>query len=378
MVQPEVERITAMPPLKILFVYYEPLASGQTTHVLSLVRGLDKTQFQIQVVLPDLLQELTPQFEAAGARVLALPMRRLMWKPAAVSGLLRVIRSERPDIVHIHSQEAGMVARPFAWLAGAKNIFYTPQTIDIRRKRWQGLVTLAERLLAHLTRQIISVNEADRQRMIQWGIRDSKIATIYNGVDLDEVVAGQASAGLFPPGALLVIQLGRLSEQKNPLAFVEGAEHVLRIIPKARFVFIGEGDMRAVITERIDTLNLQDKIKLLGNIPQAAHWLGMADVVTLTSLWEGTPYSLIEAMAWSRPVVATCVNGCREVVVDGQTGFLVSPDQPKAWAERVITLLQDPDLRARLGSEGRKRAERMFSIQAMITSMAELYQASQK
>ncbi len=358
---------------RILYLLYEPFTSGQAAHVLSLVRGLDPAEFELRVILPDLLASSAPAFEAAEASVSLLPIRRLLWKPTAVFGMVREIRAWQPDIIHIHSQEAGLVARPIAWLAGARRIFYTPQTIDIRRKRWQKWVDRAEALLAHVTRCIFSVNEADRQRLLRLGIPADKVMLLYNGVDLDAVTADPPPRDALPGEGPLVLQLGRLSEQKNPLAFVEGAALVLREVPQARFVMIGSGPLELSVRQRVVELGLTGKIALLGSVPQASRLLGLADVVTLTSLWEGTPYSLIEAAAWGKPLVATAVNGCPEVIADGLTGYVVPPGDVAAWAERVARLLLDRELAERLGHAGHERAERLFRVQDMVERLAELY-----
>lgn len=362
--------------IRVLYLLYEPFASGQSVHVLSLVRGLDAAQFETRVILPDVLSSLAPQFEAAGASVILLPIRRLLWKPRAVFGLAREIRSWKPDIVHIHSQEAGLVARPIAWLVGTRRIFYTPQTIDIRRKRWQKLVNLAEVLLSVITHCIISVNAADRARLQAWGIAGRRLVTVYNGIDLDEVTAAPSPQDVLPAAGPLVLQLGRLSEQKNPLAFLEGANRVLREVPQARFVMIGSGPLRSAVEEKIAALGLGERVQLLGAVPLASRLLGLADVVTLTSAWEGTPYSLIEAAAWSKPLVATAVNGCPEVIADGLTGYVVPPGDAAAWADRVARLLLDRELAERMGRAGRERAEMLFRVQDMVERLVGLYNQS--
>ena len=106
------------------------------------------------------------ELQRHGTRVVALPLRKVAWSPHAVTGFVRLIREWRPDVIHIHSQEAGLVARPLARLAGPQTILYTPQTIDLRRARWYWLYMGFERALGHLTGTLISVNEADRQRLI--------------------------------------------------------------------------------------------------------------------------------------------------------------------------------------------------------------------
>ncbi len=252
-------RVRRQTGLRVLLVYYEPQASGQTTHVLSLVQGLDPRRFDLTVVLPECLPLAAAELQRHGARVVALPLRKVAWSPHAVTGFVRLIREWRPDVIHIHSQEAGLVARPLARLAGPQPILYTPQTIDLRRARWYWLYMGFERALAHITGTLISVNEADRQRLMCWGIPSGKIVTIPNGIHLAglKVTAdvGDLRHSLeLDPERPLVLQVGRLSAQKDPVAFVEGAALVVQERPDAQFALIGDGPLKGQVAARIREL----------------------------------------------------------------------------------------------------------------------------
>lgn len=389
-------------PLNILQVYYEPAPAGQTRHVSALTQAL-APQHHVTVVLPDCLLPGRPGagrpapgremawsgVEQSGVRLVPLPMRKLLWPRPTLQALARLIRQEPWHIIHIHSLEAGLCGRLTIWWASRSRrrmgdiprtqLVYTPQTIDIRRSGWHGLYRLLERYLAPLTSAIISVNEADRQRLMAWGISPDRVITIPNGIDLDafqdpmSVRAAQKSLGL-DPNRPVVIQLARLSAQKDPLAFVEGAALVLRQCPDVQFAMLGQGPLEQKVVSRIQTLGLQKHIHLLGWRDRAHRLLPAADVVTLTSRWEGSPYSLLEAMAASRPVVATAVNGCPELIADGDTGFLVPPGDTSAWARSVLTLLEQPDLAEEMGKRARQRVEQQFSVQATTERTIELYQ----
>jgi glycosyltransferase involved in cell wall biosynthesis len=373
--------------LKVLQIYYEPQPSGQTAHVLSLVRGLDPRRYEVTVVLPECLAACAADFQRASSRVVLLPLRKLVWQPETIATIIRLIRRERFEIVHIHSQEAGVIARPVARIAGATAVVYTPQTIDIRRRGWQPLYIFLERILARFTERIVSVNDADRARLIRWGIPAAHVVTVPNGVDLSEfsgpvdiaelrhslgLDAGVStgSAGTRRP---LVMQVGRLSAQKDPLTFVAGAALVVQACPDAQLALIGDGPLRPEVTARIEALGLQRSVRLLGWQSGAARLMAAADVVTLTSRWEGLPYALLEAMGWSRPVVATAVNGCPEVVAHGVTGFLAPPGAPNAWAGQVIHLLRNPEQAKAMGREGRRRAEERFDLKQMHRRIKALY-----
>jgi len=179
--------------MNLLLVTYEPQPSGQTAHLLSLVRGLAPRGCRLTVVLPaSLAAGIAALRGQPGVEVLPLPMGKIAWPPRSALTLVRLIRRRRFDLVHVHSQEAGLVARPLTRLAGIRALVYTPQTIDIRQARWQRLYQAVERTLARMTSAIIAVNEADRRRL----------AAAYAEAMRDpEVRRSLASQGLEPVGS---------------------------------------------------------------------------------------------------------------------------------------------------------------------------------
>jgi glycosyltransferase involved in cell wall biosynthesis len=358
-------------------LYYEPQPSGQTAHVLSLARGLGP-KFRVTVALPSNLTECLPLFEETGARVVPLALRKVTWDPRVVSALVRLIRDLEIDLVHVHSQEAGLVGRLVARLAGARAVFYTPQTIDIRRANWHWLYTRLECLQAAITDVIISVSDQDRQRLVRWGIPPHKVITLPNGVDLAQFQGPADVQGLRSELGLsadrpVVMQVGRLSAQKDPVTFVDGAGHVLERRPDVQFVMLGDGPLMAEVVARIQERGLTASVRPLGWRAEAHRFMPAADVITLTSRWEGIPFVLLEAMAWSRPVVATTVNGCPEIVDDGLTGYLVPPGDAATWAARVLDLVDNPALAAEMGRQGSGRVKERFDLSKITGRLAELY-----
>ncbi len=362
--------------LNVLLVYYEPAVSGQSTHVLSLARAL--RQHRVTVVLPEALAALAPDFQQAGARVVSLPLRKVFWSLSTISAFTGLIRQEHFDIVHVHSQEAGLVGRALAYLAGARHILYTPQTIDIRRAGWHWLYALLEVILSVITERIISVNEADRRRLIRWGIPAAKVVAIPNGIDLARFSTPVDPAALRKKLGMsverpLVMQVGRLSPQKDPFAFVEGARRILERHPEAQFALVGKGPLQEELASRIAALGLSQQVFMAGWQDDAWQLMAAAEVITLTSRWEGTPYSLLEAMACAKPVVATAVNGCPEIVLHGETGFLAPAGDLEAWVAGVARLLEQPAQAARMGQRGRQWVEEKFSTDKMGKQIEALY-----
>jgi glycosyltransferase involved in cell wall biosynthesis len=364
--------------LKVLLVYYEPRQSGQTTHVLSLVKGLDRSRYDISVILPNHLEKTIETFRQAGVRVYPLSMRKILWKPDAIIEFLRLAHQEKFDILHVHSQEAGLITRVLTPFTGVKRTIYTPQTIDIHHVKWHWLYIFFERILSNVTDKIISVNKADRKRLLKWGIPAEKVVIIPNSIDLKQfndnidTFAVRSQLGLNEHNPV-VMQVGRLSTQKAPCAFVDGAYIIAQEHPDVQFVMVGDGPLEDKVRGHIKELGMSESIKVVGWYDNAFELISSADIVTLTSRWEGTPFSLLEAMAWSKPVIATKVNGCSEMIIDGITGFLVPPGDINAWSSRVIELLNKPELAKGFGQLGNERVNRFFSKDIMVNQIESLY-----
>jgi glycosyltransferase involved in cell wall biosynthesis len=225
---------------------------------------------------------------------------------------------------------------------------------------------------------IISVNESDRRRLLGWGIPAHKTTTVVNGVDLEEFCGPVDHRRLRESlgcdlGRPLVLQVGQLRLQKDPLAFVQGAARVLQTGSEAQFVLVGDGPLRERMEAHVSKLRLEQSVRLVGRVERASRLMPASNLITLTSAWEGMPYALLEAMGWSRPIVATAVNGCPEAVEHGKTGLLVPAGDIAAWAGAVVSLLSDPARAACMGIRGRKRLEERFTLQEMVSRVETLY-----
>ena len=360
-------------------VLYEPSSSGHGTHVVSLVKSLKNDRYRITVVCPSSNVLTIERLRRAGVTVVPLPISKLR-NVRALLRLVRLLKREKVHIIHIHGQEAGIWGRIAAWIAGVPVVVYTPQTVDIRQKRFQGLYYLIERLLASVTDMLISVNEGDRLRLISEGIiSPQKITTIYNGIEVRDFPVGvdigttKRNLGIESERPV-VAQIGRLSEQKGPLFLLEAAAQISQVRPDVTFLMVGEGPLRAQIEAQAKELGLSNNLLLPGWRSDVPAIMSCVDVVVLPSLWEGLPYVVLEAMASAKPVVATAVNGCRELVRHGQTGLLVPPADSRALAEAVLTLLNDKETAVQMGEHARQLVEKSFSLDRMVGRVDAVYQ----
>jgi glycosyltransferase involved in cell wall biosynthesis len=349
-----------------------------------LVGGLPRDRFAPIVVTPD-DGPYFARYRAAGVPAVDLPMRSL--RPATLAGIVAAARRHRVRLIHSHGKGAGLYGRLAAALTGVPAV----HTFHGLHHRGHGRVgqrayLALERLLARLTAAFVHVSASEMDEAIALGVSvGARAVVIPNGVDCDEVdriPVGHASGGAVPAlaGATAVVgYVARISPQKGLEDFARAMRLVADAVPGARFVLVGDapkGDeaARQRLVALITALGLDGRLVLLGYRRDAIALMKTFDVYVSTALWEGLPITLLEAMACRRPIVATDIGGNRDVVVDGDNGFLVPAGDPEAFARRVRQLLDDPSLRRRLGETGRLRVEHRFSVGHMIARTGELYE----
>ncbi len=300
----------------------------------------------------------------------------------ALFRLTGFIRRGRYTIVHTHSSKAGILGRWAARLAGTPVIVHTVHGWG-HHERQHPLVRrfyiLLERATARITDKLIVVSPRNTEKGLADGIgTPEKYITIRSGIELDRFLkptrpreAVREELGI-PPDVPVVGTVTRLSPQKAPLDFVDAAAHVAARRPDVHFVIVGDGPLRAEMEAAIAVRSLTDRVHLTGlrrDVPDLMHSF---DVFALTSLWEGLPRVLPQAMTTGLPIVATAVDGNAEAVTDGVNGFLTPPGDPQAMAAALLRLLEDSVLARRMGEAGRRKAGE-FSAHRMVSDIAALY-----
>jgi glycosyltransferase involved in cell wall biosynthesis len=166
--------------------------------------------------------------------------------------------------------------------------------------------------------------------------------------------------------------IGRLDQQKNPIDFIQVAAIVTRSYSKVQFLIVGDGPLRPECERLINELHLNEKFFLLGYRNDVAAILPLLTITAMSSLWEGLPLAFLEAMSAAKPIVANDVGGASDVVIDGETGFLVTPHQPSEMAERILCLLGNETLCKKMGYVAQQRSSH-FSVQRTIGQIETLY-----
>jgi glycosyltransferase involved in cell wall biosynthesis len=295
--------------------------------------------------------------------------------PRLAAAVARRVRDERPDLVHTHMVHADVYGSVAARLAGTP--FVSTRHNDDRYLL--GPFRHVDRLLMRRAAAIVAISEAVRTFQVRAGLPADKLVTIPYGLDEPPARPSEVTpedAGV-PPGAPLVLAIGRLIEQKDHATLLAAFARVRERHAAARLAILGWGRLEQGTRDRVSTLGLEGAVMLPGRVEPSA-WLARADVFAHSSRWEGFGIVLLEAMLAGLPVVATSASAVPEIVVDGATGLLVAPGDAASMANALVTLLDDPDRAAALGAAGRRRALDEFSVSRMTERTLAVYERARR
>jgi glycosyltransferase involved in cell wall biosynthesis len=389
----------ALPPappmrrLKLLHVItaFEAGAGGNT---LLSAAGMDATRYETWIA-GNAEGPLWAQAEAAGIRTVRIdgfvkeiaPREDL----AVLRALLRLMRAEHFDIVHVHSAKAGVLGRLAARLCKVPVVVCTihgrdpwwPASAEEGHRiddlmpapqRW--LFRRIERALCRITDAFVAVSPTVARDAVLAGIAPpGRISVAPSAVDvpeLDRADNGRIRRELgITASAPLVGTVGRIGAQKCPLDFVRMAALVRRSFPDARFAMVGEGELAEQV--RRLAAELEVPLVMTGYRPDAALVAATFDVYVVTSRYEGVGRAVTEALASGCPVVATAVDGVVDLVTHGSTGLLVSPRDVDGLASATCWLLEHPDEAAKLGRQGSTLVRELFTPERMCAALDEVY-----
>jgi glycosyltransferase involved in cell wall biosynthesis len=362
-----------------MMVLTSAVRGGVEEVVVGLLQRLDPSEFRLAIAAPSALLE-TVGPDLAGVRVDALAVEAESWtRVAQLRRLAAFMRRIRPDVVNPHLFRSTAVAAPLARVTGAGRVVETYHG----REAWrQGAVRgrfVADRLVARLVTRVIAVSRGAAEFLIHGkGYPAEKVLVIPNGRDLTRFAPGahrdavRKELGL-DPDAPVVGVIGRLETQKGHVHLLDAWSQVIRVHPDARLLVVGEGSLRGALVNQARRLGVLEHVRFLGFRSDVPRILDASDVITLPSLHEGMPLTVIEAAAAGRPVVATAVDGTPETVRDGETGFLVPPADPRALARALLTMLADRQAGERMGREAYRWARERFDVNAHVEATARVY-----
>lgn len=352
---------------------------GVETSLLLLFRYLDQHRFDVHLCCPP-LTELGDRARALGIEVFEVPMVRHahpIRDMIALRRLTSLTKRNRYSIVHGHSAKGGYLARVAARVVGGPKTIYHPRAFSylsqtgIARKFFLGL----ERFAVTMTDLVIATSQSEKQRAVkEVGFADERVTVIPNSIDLTEASRWKPERSDSHP---LILTVGRFSYQKNPEMFVRMAAEVAARLPQARFAMVGAGfagPLETQVRRLVEDKGIADRLEILPwtSKDETLRTISRCTVFVLTSRFEGMPNTLLEALMFGKPVVVTDVDGSRDVIEDGVSGYSVPCDDSSAMAGRVVELLEDRQLAKRLGEKGYDHV-REFDVHKNVEALHAVY-----
>ena len=378
-------------PIRVLHIITRLIVGGAQENTLYTASLLDKTRYRVEILSG-------PQTGSEGslieeARSLDIPLTILpalvrQIQPGldlrALREMRRILRSGRYEIVHTHSSKAGVIGRLAARLERVPIIvhsvhgwsfhdFMSPLTrqVYIWLERW--LATFSSALIVVTRQDELKGRSARIGQPGQYHLVRSAIP--LDGFSLADFDRAAVRRELQIPEEVFVVgNVGRFSAQKNPLDWIKVCGMVAQASPEARFLLVGDGPLRQEVEEAAERQGIAGRTIFTGLRRDAARMMSAMDVFLLTSLWEGLPRVIPQAMAMSLPVVATRADGSIEAIQDDINGFLCTPGDIQSLAQRCIELRNEPLCRAEIGCRARESISGEFDLDKMISQIDELYQ----
>jgi len=309
------------------------------------------------------------------------------WRDASSYwAIKRILRDFKPDVVHTHSAKGGVLGRMAAHVLGVPAIVHTVHGAPFHPYQGPAARTLfrwCEAYAAKRCHAMVSVADAMTDLLVDAGVAGrEKFTTVYSGMDVEPFLAAdehrermRAEFG-FEDQHVVIGKIARLFHLKGHEYLIEAASHVMRQCPYIRFLLVGDGVLRGTLQSKIESLGLTEHFHFTGLVPpqRIPALLGAMDVLAHVSLREGLARTLPQALIAGKPVVSYDVDGAREVVVTGETGFLIRPKEVKSLADALAQLAGDARLRERMGRQGRGRFTEQFRHENMTRQLRELYE----
>lgn len=351
---------------------------GAERQLLNYLLAADHVEFRHSLVCMSKPGELADVAREAGIPVVQLPVRT-RYAVATIRRWADWMRREDVAVIHTHMHHSAMWGRLGAIVGGVPVRVTTEHGMEL----WKGPVSLGiDRVLTRFTHRHIAVSEdCMATRLRREKVDPSKILLIPNGVPIPQDIGARphrdrirSELGI-PDAAFVVGTVGRLVEPKGYEYLLEALRILRDSHPGALWLAVGDGDQRDMLTALADRLGIADAVVWAGRRGDVGQVLEAMDVWAMSSIREGLPVALLEAMAAGMPIVGTTVGGIPDAIRDGRDGLLVPPRDPGALSAAVERLMGDAGLAAALAASARARAVERYGIESVARRIEEIYRA---
>ena len=365
-------------PIRVLFMndhlgHESGEIHGVTSYFLTVIPELQRRGVE---VVPCFLRDrhaAARELEARGVRPIFLD--RSKWDPLALLDMMRIMREHRIHLVHAAGMKSMLLGRVAARILGAKTILHFHDTRTPGR-----LIGLVQRTLAPWTSHGIAVSEAVRDTVVkEFGLPPSKVRTVYNPIAFERFAEPRSCAHgrlrrefEIPGGAPVIGIIGRMTRDKGHGDLLRALPSVLEQHPETVALVVGDGPTRPRTQQMAKEAGLEGSVRFTGHRPDIPDVLAAIDLLALPSVREGLPYSIMEAMAAGRPVVAFEVGGVPELIAHEKEGLLVPAGDVSALSASILRVLDDPALSHRMTAAARRKIEG-FTLAAHVETLKGIY-----
>jgi glycosyltransferase involved in cell wall biosynthesis len=354
------------PRLRIIHVEALRGWSGGQVQALNLSRGLAERGHNVLIVCPpDAVMRV--RAAAAGIECAAVPMRHDL-DVLAIARLARIARRVRADVMHLHSSRAHTVG------ALAARLMRVPAIVAHKRTDFPPGSLLSSWRWGRMIDAAIAVSHQAKASLVRAGVPEQRVHVIHSTVDCRAFAPAEgdrSSLGL-PANAPLVAAIGELVRRKGHHVLLEAARIIACVLPDTRYVICGQGPEERALRALAES-SVPGAVAFLGQVKDVRPVLAAVDVFVHPALREALGVAVLEAMAMGKAIVASAIGGIPEAIAHGVSGLLVPAGDAKALAEAILRLLRDSELRQAMGRAARKRAETLFSVEAMVTATEDFY-----
>ena len=371
-----------MKKIKVLIIL-EATLGGTRKHVIDLLSNVDLDQFEVTFCYATLRADINffndiEVVKYRGIRCVEISMTREISLTKDIKSFLDIyllIKKGQFNIVHAHSSKAGFLGRIAAKFASCNiKTIYTPHSLSLNINKFYKYL---EKIAVPFTDKIIAVSDSEKKEIILSKLT-SKSEKINAGVKVFSYKISNKKIHRelnLDENLLLVVSVGRLTRQKDPLTFFKAVNTFIKSYKNQSvyFLWVGDGELRPIIDDYIKNNKLYDRCKILGWRTDIDELLWCADIFVITSIYESFGYVTCEAMSHFLPVVATNVVGTSDIVIHNDCGFLVEKGDYETISKHILSLLNDSRLRYNMGSKGNWRVKNYFNVIDMVKKTEELY-----
>lgn len=374
---------------KKIVIISEALGGGVRRHIIDLLENLDKNKFEIYFIFSldradEIIKEKIYDIRDLGINLIEVEsLKRNIGinDIIAYKNIYTLLKKIKPDIVHCHSSKAGVLGRLAAKVLRIKQVYYTPhayyfQNPELSNVKKRAYALIESILSKYFTTMTINVSNGEKEIALKYKLdKKEKFCVIYNGIEKSTKTKEKSIDILrefnIKKDDIVIGVIARLSSQKDPHTFIDIAKKVCRVNDKIKFVYVGDGDLYNEISSRIYEENIDNTI-LTGFRSNIEDFLNTFDIFLTTALYEGMPYSLIEALRAGLPIVATDVIGNNEIVMENINGYLFETKKVDDAAKIILEIINLNKI-CNMSIQSLLYYEKMFSIDNMIKNYESLY-----